>query len=150
MLARLAAAFGCLLLASVPSWAHHATATNFDVTKLTLLQGTVREVEWINPHAWLHLEVKDSAGKITVWRIEGASPGAMAFRNFSKDSLPVGLEISITVYPAKSGVNVADGGTITFADGKRFFFGGSAPVDGVDKDGKPCVHISGSQACRFP
>jgi hypothetical protein len=146
----LAATFACLLLGSVPLWAHHATATDFDVTKLLLLKGTVTEVEWINPHAWLHLDVTDAEGKTTAWRIEGASPNALSHRNFPKDALPAGLEISITVYPAKSGENLADGGTIIFASGKRFFFGGSAPVDGVDKDGKPCVYRAGSQACRFP
>jgi len=66
-------------------------------------------------------------------------PGSIALRNFPKDSLVVGMEISMTVYPAKNGETLADGGTITFPDGKRLFFGGSAPVDGLDKDGKPCI-----------
>jgi hypothetical protein len=143
-----------LVLASAPGWAHHASAADFDVTKLMVLQGSVKEVEWINPHAWLHLDVKDSDGKIAVWRIEGGSPEALALRKFPKESVTSGIEISITVYPARSGENLADGATITFKDGKRIFFGGSAPVDGLDKDGRPCILRASTQgtalACRNP
>jgi hypothetical protein len=107
-------------------------------------------VEWINPHAWLHLDVKDSDGKITAWRIEGASPEALAIRKFPKESVTAGIEISITAYPARSGENLADGATITFKDGKRIFFGGSAPVDGLDNDGKPCIPGKRSQGILLP
>ena len=128
-----------LVLASSPGWAHHSSGADFDLSKLMVLQGTVRKVEWINPHAWLSLDVKDVGGKVTVWRIEGGSPEALAIRKFPKESVAVGLEISITVYPARSGENMAEGATITSKEGKRIFFGGSAPVDGIDKDGKPCI-----------
>ena len=142
-----------LLLASAPGWAHHATAADCDVTKLIVLQGTVKEVEWIDPHAWLHLDVKDSSEKITVWRIEGGSPEALAIRKFPKESVTAGIEISITVYPARSGEDLADGATITFKDGKRIFFGGSAPVHSLDKDGKPCIVRKSTQStaleCRI-
>jgi hypothetical protein len=146
----LRATLAALVLVSAPSWAHHSTAADFDVTKLIILQGTVREVEWINPHAWLHLDVKDPDSKITVWRIEGGSPEAMAIRKFPKESVTAGIEISITVYPARSGGNLADGATITFKDGKRIFFGGSAPVDGLDKDGKPCILGKRAQGVLSP
>ena len=128
-----------LVLATAPVWAHHSSGADFDLGKLMVLQGTVRKVEWINPHAWLYLDVKDAGGKVTVWRIEGGSPEALAIRKFPKESVTAGVEISITVYPARSGENMAEGATITFKEGKRIFFGGSAPVDGIDKDGKPCI-----------
>jgi|SRR5579862_5823899 len=151
---RLTETMAALLLASALGWAHHASATDFDLTKLMVLQGTVQEVEWINPHAWLHLDVKGSGGKITIWRIEGGSPEALALRKFPKESVTAGIEISITVYPARSGENLADGATITFKDGKKIFFGGSAPVDGLDKDGRPCVVGKSPQGaaltCRNP
>lgn len=115
------------------------------MTKLIVLKGTVKKIEWINPHAWLHLEVKASDGKVTIWRIEGASMHAYEVRDFPKKLVTPGLEISITAYPAKSGEPMADGATITFKDGKRIFFGGSAPIDGRDLDGKPCVF--GSPGC---
>jgi hypothetical protein len=118
--------------------AHHGTTAEFDVDKLILLQGTVQKVEWFNPHAWLHLDVKDADGKITTWRIEGGNPAQYADRKFPKESLPEGIEISITVYPARNGESMADGATITFKDGKRIFFGGSAPIDGLDAEGRPC------------
>jgi hypothetical protein len=137
-----------LVLASGPAWAHHASAADFDVAKLIVLQGTVRKVEWINPHAWLHLEVKDADGKITVWQIEGKSPNALAVGKFPKESVITGIEISITAYPAKSGENIADGATITFKDGKRLFFGGSAKVDGLDKEVMPCILNFSNASCR--
>lgn len=127
-----------LAVVSASLEAHHATASDFDMTRLIVLQGTVADVEWINPHAWLHLNVKNSDGTIATWRIEGASQSAYASRKFPKESLTKGIEISITGYPAKNGESMADGGTITFKDGKRIFFGGSAPIDGLDEDGKPC------------
>ena len=96
-------------------------------------------MEWINPHAWLHLLVTGPDGKSTAWRIEGASPEALAVSRFPKDSVAPGMEISISVYPARSGEGLADGGTITFPDGKRTFFRGSAPVDGLDNAGRPCI-----------
>jgi hypothetical protein len=105
-------------------------------------------VEWINPHAWLHLDAKGSDGEITYWRIEGGSPEALALRKFPKESVTAGIEISITVYPARSFEHFADGATITFMDGNRIFFGGSAPVDGLDEDGKPCIINRSDPRCR--
>lgn len=137
-----------LILAGVPLWAHHASAAEFEVDKLIVLQGRVSKVEWINPHAWLHLEVKGADGKIVVWRIEGKSPSALASVNFPKDAVKAGMEISMTAYPARNGDSVADGGTITFGDGKRLFFGGSAPVDGLDEQGRPCKFPKAG--CQIP
>ena len=128
-----------IALTSSPVWAHHATAADFNVRSLIVLQGTVREVQWINPHAWLYLDVKDETGNITTWRIEGASMNAYAIRKFPRESILVGIEISITAYPAKNGADIADGATITLKNGTRIFFGGSAPIDGVDQYGRPCI-----------
>lgn len=104
-----------------------------------MLKGVIRKVEWINPHAWLHLDVRDAKGNVTTWQIEGASVSSYEVRKFPKETLAPGIQISITAYPAKNGENVADGATVTLPDGKRVFFGGSGPIDGLDVDGKPCL-----------
>src|SRR5215472_4273575 len=111
------AGLSALLLASVPGCAHHGTATDFDTSRLLVLQGTVTNVEWINPHAWLHLLVKGSDGNSSAWRIEGGSPEQLLLRKFPKDAVTTGIEISISAYPARTGENLADGATITFQDG---------------------------------
>lgn len=130
-----------LFLANTPGWAHHGTATDFDTTKLLVLQGTATEMEWINPHAWLHLLVKDSDGKVSAWRIEGGSPAEMASRKFPKESITAGVEISITAYPAKSGENVADGATITFQgweEGLLWWLGSG----GRSRQGRTALHCA--------
>ena len=149
--ARSLAPLSLLLLASAPGSAHHGTAADFDITRLVVLHGTVTGVEWINPHAWLHLLVKGPDGNATAWRIEGGSPEALQSRKFPKEAMTPGIEIAISVYPSRSGEKLADGATITLPDGKRFFFGGSAPVDGLDNDGRPCIvrrSRSESPPCR--
>ncbi len=117
----------CLMLSTVPVWAHHSFAAEFDIGKPVTLTGTVTQMEWINPHAWIHIDVKGPDGKITSWMVEGGSPNILLRRGFTKNSLETGTEIVITGYQAKSGENRANGANITFKDGKRLFLGGSNP-----------------------
>jgi hypothetical protein len=116
-----------LLLAAAPMWAHHAFAAEFDAQKPVKLKGTVVKVEFINPHSWIHMDVKDADGKVTRWMVEGGSPNALFRRGVTKDALPQGTEISVDGYQAKDGSNRANGRDITFADGKKLFVGGSNP-----------------------
>jgi len=116
-----------MLMAAAPAWAHHAFAAEFDAQKPVKLRGTVAKVEFINPHSWIHIDVKDADGKVTRWMVEGGSPNALFRRGVTKDALPQGTEISVDGYQAKDGSNRANGRDITFADGRKLFVGGSNP-----------------------
>jgi len=115
------------LLSAIPAWTHHAFAAEFDIKKPVKLQGTVTRMEWINPHAWIHIDVKGPDGKITSWMVEGGSPNILLRRGFSKQSLEEGTVVIVEGYQAKNGENRANGSNITFTDGKRLFLGGSNP-----------------------
>jgi hypothetical protein len=124
-------AAGILMAAAAPAWAHHAFAAEFDSTKPVKFRGTVTKMEWINPHAWIHIDVKGDDGKVTTWMIEAAAPNALLRRGWTKQSLPVGTEILIEGYQAKDGANRANGSIITFTDGKKLFVGSSAGDPGA-------------------
>ena len=119
--------FAASLLSTVPSWAHHAFAAEFDIKKPVKLQGTVTKMEWINPHAWIHIDVKGPDGKVTSWMVEGGTPNILLRRGFTKQSLQEGTVVIVEGYQAKNGENRANGSNITFTDGKRLFLGGSNP-----------------------
>lgn len=119
--------------------AHHAFAAEFDSSKPFKIKGTVVKMEWINPHTWLHLDVKRADGKIERWMIEGGPPNALYRRGFTKNSLPEGAELVVEGFRAKDGSLRGNGRELTFADGRRLFVGSSgtgAPNDGKDKGGK--------------
>jgi hypothetical protein len=126
-----AAAMG-LLLAVSPVWAHHAFAAEYDGKKQVHLEGVVTQMEWINPHTWIHIDVTAPDGTVTSWMIEGGSPNILLRRGFNKGSLEKGQKITVDGFMAKDGSNRANGSNITYPDGKKLFLGASgtgAPVD---------------------
>ena len=130
---RLAAA--AVITAAVPAVAHHSFAAEFDAKKPVKLQGTVTKMEWINPHAWIYLDVKNTDGSVTNWMVEAGAPNALLRRGWTKASLLPGTEILVEGYQAKDGANRANGRDLILKDGRRLFMGSSgtgAPIDGKD------------------
>jgi hypothetical protein len=123
------------LVAAVSVEAHHAFASEFDARKPITLRGKITKMEWINPHAWMHLEVKKPDGTVESWMIEAGPPGALVRRGWKKDSVIPGTEVLVEGYQAIDGSRRANGRDVTFPDGTRLFAGSSgtgAPRDGRD------------------
>jgi len=119
-----------------PVRAHHAFAAEFDGKTPVKLQGTVTKMEWINPHAWIHIDVKDKDGKVTNWMVECGTPNTLLRRGVNKNSVTPGMEIVVDGYQAKDGSNKANGRDVTFADGRKVFLGNTGtggPGDAPEK-----------------
>jgi hypothetical protein len=110
------------LLAAWPLAAHHSAAAEFDVTKPVTFKGVVTQAEWINPHAWLHMDVKDADGDAVPWLVEFASPAFLRRAGVTKDAFKQAGEVTVEVWLAKDGSRHAgarQGGTLTLASGKN-------------------------------
>src|SRR5215470_13306294 len=126
-----AAAVLFLVLAVKPAFAHHAFAAEFDAKKPIKLRGTVTKMEWINPHAWIHIDVKKPDGTVEEWMIEAGTPNTLLRRGFTKDSLKAGTEVLVDGYQSKDGSLRANGRNLTLPDGQTLLLGNQNATDGV-------------------
>lgn len=128
-----------LCLATGSLLAHHAFSAEFDANRPVNLRGTVTKTEWINPHSWIHIDVKSADGKVSSWAIECGAPNALLRRGLNKTSIPAGTQLVIDGYQAKDGSTTANARDITLPDGQKFFVGSSgtgAPYEKDNKDNK--------------
>jgi Family of unknown function (DUF6152) len=136
----LALAGASLLMGSGSLSAHHAFSAEFDASKPVKLEGAITKVELVNPHAWIHIEVKKPDGKVENWMIEGGTPNTLQRRGITRDTIKVGTIIKVDGYQSKDGTLKANGRDLTFPDGKTLFMGSSgtgAPKDGRDPTEPP-------------
>ncbi len=112
-----------MLSAGLPVSAHHSVALQYDMTREITLVGAIVDLEWRNPHAWLHLEVENNDGTLELWRIEFSSANSLYRRGWRPANLPIGSIVTVHGLPARDGSRSVDGEDVTLADGKRLFFG---------------------------
>lgn len=125
-----------LVVAAMPASAHHAFASEFDATKPVKFRGTVTKMQWINPHAWIHIEVKKPDGKVEEWMVEAGTPNTLLRRGFTRQSLLPGMEVIVDGYQSKDGSLRANGRDLTLPNGQTLFLGSSgtgAPYDDKSK-----------------
>jgi Family of unknown function (DUF6152) len=117
-----------LLLSAAPIFAHHSFAAEFDAKKPVTLKGAITQLDWTNPHIWLHIDATDDQGNVTKWMCEGGNPNTLMRAGWRKDTVKAGDQLTIQGFRAKDGTNTCNTRSVTFPDGKRVFAG--SPSDG--------------------
>ena len=118
-----AVAGAVLLLGAATASAHHSLSSEFDISKTTTITGTVTKMEWTNPHAWLHVEVKDEQGQVVLWNIEFGSPNSLYRRGWRRTDLPERVVVAVTGYLAKDGSKTLSASDVKLPDGRTLFAG---------------------------
>ena len=115
------------LLCSTPVRAHHSFSAEYDAKQPITLHGTLTKMDWINPHGWLYVDVKQADGTVVNWAIESGSPNSLLRKGLRKSDFPIGSEVVVDGFRARKGTSQALGTSVKFADGRNFFLG--APAD---------------------
>jgi len=110
-----------LMAVTAPAFGHHSEAAEFDQNNPVKMTGTIVKVEWLNPHVWFYVNVKDEQGNDTTWGFSGAPPGALMRRGITKEALKIGAVVNVEGSRARDGSNNASGRSVTFADGRNVF-----------------------------
>jgi hypothetical protein len=116
-----------LLAAAVPMLAHHSFSAEFDSSKPVTLKGSVTKVDWLNPHIWIYLDVKDDSGKVASWQCEGGPPNTLTRNGWTKNDLKQGDAITISGTLAKDKSNSCNASQVILPDGRHVFAGSSNP-----------------------
>ena len=122
------------LCAVQPAVAHHAVAAEYDVAKPVELKGTLTKMEWVNPHGWIYMDVKQPDGTVKRWTIESSGPSQMSRRGLKKTDFVAGMALTVKAYQGIKDPALANGRTLVLADGRSFYIGSvGGPNDGADK-----------------
>ena len=124
-------AAGAMLLAAPSARAHHSFSAEFDINQPITLTGVLTKMEWVNPHGWIYIDVKQPDGKIVNWAIEAGGPTQLLRRGLRKTDFPAGIEVTVEGFRARSGEPKANGRSVTMKDGKNFFLGPEAGQAGA-------------------
>jgi hypothetical protein len=124
-----------MLMAAVPTFAHHSFSAGYDIDHPITLKGTLTNVEWVNPHGFIYIDVKNDDGTVDHWQIETGAPSSLLRRGLRKSDFPVGIEVIVKGYRARNGLHVANGRSITLPDGRKLYPGGQA--DDGPQDSNP-------------
>ena len=133
---------GLLFLGTAPAMAHHAFSSEFDGNRPVELTGTVTRMAWVNPHAWIYMDVAQPDGTVEQWMVEGGTPNTLIRRGLRRSNLPAGTEIKVNGFRSKDGTMRANGTNITLANGRQLFIG--SPGTGAPLEGRENIETPGN------